>query len=110
MSDSGSRRGSPIGARLRGGWERLWAASGVLTVVLFAGGLLFADILGTSNYPPLDASASHVRAYFLENASEVRALSLFHVLSSLALSPSRHTSTATYGVKAARHRRSQRSR
>ena len=66
-------------------WQRLWAASGVLTVVLFACGLLFGDVLGTSNFPALDASASRVRAYFLENASEVRALSFFHVLSAIAL-------------------------
>lgn len=66
-------------------WQRLWAASGVLTVVLFACGLLFGDVLGTSNYPALDATAAEVRAYFLENASEVRALSFFHVLSAVAL-------------------------
>jgi hypothetical protein len=53
--------------------------------VLFACGLLFGDILGTSNFPALDASASDVRAYFLQNASEVRALSFFHVLSAIAL-------------------------
>jgi hypothetical protein len=53
--------------------------------MLFACGLLFGDVLGTSNFPALDASASDVRAYFLENASEVRALSFFHVLSAMAL-------------------------
>lgn len=37
--------------------QRLWAASGVLTVVLFACGRLFGDVLGTTNFPPLDASA-----------------------------------------------------
>ena len=85
MSDSAAMGGSQTGARLKGGWQRLWAASGVLTVVLFACGLLFADVLGTTNYPALDASASDVRAYFLENASEARALSFFHVLSAVAL-------------------------
>jgi hypothetical protein len=57
----------------------------VLTVLLFACGLLFGDVLGTTNFPALDATASDVRAYFLENASEVRALSFFHVLSAIAL-------------------------
>jgi hypothetical protein len=85
MSDSGTKRRSPIEARPRSGWQRLWAASGVLTVVLFACGLLFGDVLGTSNFPALDATAAEVRAYFLENASEVRALSFFHVLSAIAL-------------------------
>ena len=70
--------------------------------MLFACGLLFGDILGTSNFPALDATASEVRAYFLENASEVRALSFFHVLSAIALSPSRPTSTATCGAKVTR--------
>src|SRR6516165_9016022 len=85
MSDSAPTRRSRVGARPWGVWQRLWAASGVLTVVLFACGLLFGDVLGTSNFPALDASASRVRAYFLENASEVRALSFFHVLSAMAL-------------------------
>jgi hypothetical protein len=66
-------------------WQRLWAASGTLTVLLFACGLLFGDLLGTTNYPALNASASEVRAYFLQNASEVRALSFFHALSAIAL-------------------------
>ncbi len=56
-----------------------------MTVVLFACGLLFGDLLGKTNFPALDASASHVRAYFLENGSEARALSFFHVLSAIAL-------------------------
>jgi hypothetical protein len=85
MSDSGATPRSQIGARPWGWWQRLWAASGVITVVLFACGLLFGDVLGTSNFPALDASASHLRAYFLENASEVRALSFFHALSAIAL-------------------------
>lgn len=85
MSDSGTTRRSPIVARPGRGWQRLWAASGVLTVVLFACGLLFGDVLGTSNFPALDATAARVRAYFLDNASEVRALSFFHVLSAIAL-------------------------
>lgn len=66
-------------------WQRLWAASGALTVALFACGLLFGDLLGTTNFPALDATTSAVRRYFLENASEVRALSFFHLLSAIAL-------------------------
>jgi hypothetical protein len=65
--------------------KRAWAASGAATVVLFACGLLFGDLLGSSNYPPLNASAGRLRAYFLGNGSEVRALSFFHVLAALAL-------------------------
>ena len=66
-------------------WQRLCAASGVLTVVLFACGLPFGDLLGTTSFPALDATASKVRAHFLENSSEVPALSFFHVLSAIAL-------------------------
>jgi hypothetical protein len=47
--------------------------------------LLFGDVLGTTNFPALNATASALRAYFLENAPEVRALSFFHVLSAVAL-------------------------
>jgi hypothetical protein len=85
MSDSLAPDRSQIEPRHGSAWQRLWAASGVLTVVLFACGLLFGDLLGTSNFPPLDATGSHVRAYFLQNAPEVRALSFFHVLSAIAL-------------------------
>jgi hypothetical protein len=65
--------------------ERAWAATGALTVALFACGLLFGDLLGTDNYPALDAPAAEVRAYFAQNATEVRALGFFHLLSALAL-------------------------
>jgi len=34
-----------------------WAATGALTVILFAGGLVFGDLLGTMNFPPLNATA-----------------------------------------------------
>jgi hypothetical protein len=64
---------------------RLWAGSGALAVVLFACGLLFGDLLGSSNYPPLNASYSRLRTYFLTNGSEVRALAFFHLLAALAL-------------------------
>jgi hypothetical protein len=59
--------------------------SGAATVVLFAVGLVFGDLVGTANYPALNASAPRLRRYFLENHSEVRALSFFHVLAAIAL-------------------------
>lgn len=65
--------------------ERLWAGSGAMAVVLFACGLVFGDLLGSSNYPPLNATFQRLRDYFLHNAPEVRALSFFHALSALAL-------------------------
>ena len=65
--------------------RRTWAASGALALVLFFCGLLFADLLGSSNYPPLNASYARVRSYFLGDASQVRALAFFHVLAALAL-------------------------
>jgi hypothetical protein len=65
--------------------ERLWAASGALAIVLFGCGLLFGDILGSDNYPALDARFEEVRRYFLDNRSEVHALAFFHKLSALAL-------------------------
>ncbi len=71
-------RGSSIG-------QRLWAATGALSVVLFGCGLLFGDLLGTDNYPPLDASFATLSRYFSENRSEVHALAFFHTLSALAL-------------------------
>lgn len=85
MSDSAARSRGRLGARHGNRCQRMWAASGVVAVALFACGLLFGDLLGSTNFPPLDATANHVRAYFLVNASEVRALSFFHALSAIAL-------------------------
>ncbi len=68
-----------------GVWERAWAASGALTVLLFAGGLVFGDLLGSDNYPPLDASNDDIRRYFVDNKAEVRALSFFHTLAAFTL-------------------------
>jgi len=65
--------------------EAAWAATGALTMALFAGGLLFGDLLGTTNFPALNASSSELREYFLRNISEVRALSFFHLLAAAAL-------------------------
>jgi hypothetical protein len=78
----------------RMGHERVWAASGALAVALFACGLVFGDLLGADNYPALDARAGEVRRYFLDNASEARALGFFHVLSGLALLCSPHISAS----------------
>ncbi len=65
--------------------EAAWAATGALTAVLFGCGLLFGDLLGTTNYPALNASSFQLRQYFMRNVSEVRALSLFHLLAAAAL-------------------------
>ncbi len=56
-----------------------------MTVALFACGLIFGDLLGSKNYPPLDASSEAVRRYFVDNVTEVRALSFFHTLAAFAL-------------------------
>jgi hypothetical protein len=65
--------------------QRLWALSGALAVVLFGCGLLFGDLLGSSNYPALNAPVARVHSYFVHSGSEVRALGFFHVLAALAL-------------------------
>ena len=65
--------------------RRTGALSGAVAVVLFACGLLFGDLLGSSNYPPLNASARRVHAYFSSNAGDVRLLALFHTLAALCL-------------------------
>jgi hypothetical protein len=65
--------------------EAVWAASGALTVALFVCGLLFGDLLATTNFPALNATSPQLREYFLRNVSEVRALSFFHLLAAVAL-------------------------
>ncbi len=65
--------------------QRLWALSGALAIVLFGCGLLFGDLLASSNYPALNAPRGKVRSYFLHDGPEVRALAFFHVLAALAL-------------------------
>jgi hypothetical protein len=65
--------------------EAAWAATGALAVVLFGCGLLFGDLLGTTQYPALNASSFQLRQYFTRNVSEVRALSFFHLLAAVAL-------------------------
>ena len=53
--------------------------------MLFAGGLVFGDLLGSDNYPALDASNDEIRRYFVDNETEVRALSFCHTLAAVAL-------------------------
>jgi hypothetical protein len=65
--------------------EAAWAASGAFAVALFACGLLFGDLLATTNFPALNATPSQLREYFLRNVSDVRALSFFHLLAAAAL-------------------------
>ena len=65
--------------------EAVWAASGAIAVALFACGLLFGDLLATTNFPALNTTPSQLREYFLRNVSEVRALSFFHLLAAAAL-------------------------
>jgi hypothetical protein len=65
--------------------EAAWAVSGALTVALFASGLLFGDLIATTNFPALNATPPQLREYFLRNVSEVRALSFFHLLAATAL-------------------------
>jgi hypothetical protein len=67
------------------GWRAIWALSGAGGVGLFAFGLVFGDLVGTANYPALNASAQRLRQYFLDNRSEVRGLSFFHMLAAIAL-------------------------
>ena len=80
-SVSNDVRAEAMSARL----EAVWAASGAFAVGLFACGLLFGDLLGTTNFPALNATPSELREYFLRNVSEVRALSFFHLLAAAAL-------------------------
>ena len=63
----------------------MWASSGAFAVVLFASGLVFGDLLATTNFPALNATSSQLREYFLRNDSEARALSFFHLLAAAAL-------------------------
>ena len=70
--------------------EAVWAASGAFAVVLFACGLLFGDLLATTNFPALNAAPSQLREYFLRNGSDVRALSFFHLLAAAALAHPGH--------------------
>jgi hypothetical protein len=80
-SVSSDVRGQAMPARV----EAVWAVSGALTVALFASGLLFGDLLATTNFPALNATPPQLREYFLRNVSEVRALSFFHLLAAAAL-------------------------
>jgi hypothetical protein len=56
-----------------------------MAVTLFGCGLLFGDLLGSSNYPPLNAAYARLSSYFLNNSSDVRLLAFFHAMSAMAL-------------------------
>ena len=65
--------------------ERLLAFSGVLFLVLFACGLLAADVLATTSFPEATRPYDEVVAYFLDNAGPVRILSTCHAFAAMAL-------------------------
>ena len=61
------------------------AFSGVLFLVLFAGGLLAADMLATTSFPEASRPFDEVVGYFLDNAGPVRVLSTCHAFAAMAL-------------------------
>jgi hypothetical protein len=61
------------------------AACGPLFVLLFALGLVFADVIASDSYPSPDRPLAEIRSYFTDNADEVRALSFLHSLAAIAL-------------------------
>ncbi len=65
--------------------NRLWAASGIAFVALFAGGIFFADVLAASQYPGFGMPDADIVSYFSESRFEMRALSLLHSLAAIAL-------------------------
>jgi hypothetical protein len=54
-------------------------------VVLFAGGLIVADLVATTTFPTPTRPADEVVDYFAENRGAVRALATFHAFAALAL-------------------------
>lgn len=85
MQDLGASRAGQRGNRGGTSWHRVWAASGALALVLFLAGLVCGDLLGSSNYPPLNARPARVASYFVVNGAEVRLLAFCHLLSAVAL-------------------------
>ena len=65
--------------------DRLWPLSGLAFVVLFLGGLLFADVLAGRPFPGIDDPLAETTGYFRTNGAGVRLLSLFHSLAAMAL-------------------------
>jgi hypothetical protein len=65
--------------------DRLLAFSGLLFLGLFAGGLALADLLANATFPPPSATLDDIAAYFSQNGSAVRGLSVCHAFAALAL-------------------------
>ena len=65
--------------------DDLWASSGAAFVVLFVGGLVFADVVAGRSFPGMDEPLEEITAYFAANRAEVRLLSLFHSLAAIPL-------------------------
>src|SRR5262245_20530305 len=78
-------RASPRGSPTRGECWRVWPISGLVFSALFAGGLLFADLIADRTFPRQGASTAEIVAYFSNNGPEARSLALFHSLAALAL-------------------------
>lgn len=64
--------------------DRIWAASGLLFVLLFGAGLFAADLV-TTPYPGFLHPIERLEAYFTQSQRAVQALSLFHSLAAFAL-------------------------
>lgn len=65
--------------------DGLWASSGLAFVVLFAGGVIIADVLAGRPFPGMDEPVSEITGYFAANGAEVRLLSFFHSLAAVSL-------------------------
>jgi hypothetical protein len=65
--------------------ERLFAVSGLLFLGLFVCGLVLADLLANTAFPPPSATLAEIAAYFGQNDGAVRGLSVCHAFAALAL-------------------------
>jgi hypothetical protein len=65
--------------------DRLFAVSGLLFLGFFACGLVLADLLATTAFPPPSATLAEIAAYFSQNDLAVRGLSVCHAFAALAL-------------------------
>jgi hypothetical protein len=65
--------------------DRRWAASGIVTVVLFALGLVFSDLLASPGFPSYHASLERIDAFFIDDRAEAIGISVCHALAALAL-------------------------
>lgn len=83
MADARARLAGEL--PLRSLIDRALAGTGAVFVVLFAGGLIVADLIPTTTFPTPTQPADEVVAYFTENRGAVRALATFHAFAALAL-------------------------